>query len=114
MHLQNFFYPCRTDIEQIDLCGSSGSEDECPEVELLTSRKKTEETCEASLSSSEEEISYYNGDSSLPVFQKGLKGNSFSVGNIVHHILFTERSNIICSTVPTHIQDDVVFMVDNS
>ena len=114
--LKKSFSNCRANIEQIDLCGHSGSEDECPKeepVELLDLNIKTEETSGES-NSSEEEISYYNGDSSLPVFQKGLKGNSFSAVNIVHHILFTENSDIICSVVPTHIQDDVVFMVDNS
>ena len=32
----------------------------------------------------------------------------------MHHILFPENHDIICSVVPTHIQDDVVFTMDNS
>ena len=123
MYLQNIFHLCRTDIAQIDLCGSSGSEEECSAVELSTiSIERTgktyieEDHCSSDEDhcSSDEEISYYNDDLSLPVFQKGLKGKSFSAVDIVSCILFVERSDIICSVVPTQIQDDVVFMVDHS
>ena len=102
-------------LNRLNLCGDSGSKEECPKelVQLLDLNIKTGKTSEES-NSSEEEISYYNGDSSLPVFQIELKGNSFSAVNIVHHVLFIENDEIICTVVPIHIQDDVVFMVDNS
>ena len=75
---------------------------------------KAEETyTEEDHCSSDEEISYCN-DLSLPVFKKGLKGKLFSVVDIICHILFVERSDFICSVVPTHIEDDVVFIEDHS
>ena len=85
LYLQNIFHLCRTDIAQIDLCDTSSSEDEFPAVELsTTSIERTGETyIEEDHCSSDDEISYYNGDLSLPVFQKGLKGKSFSAVDIV-------------------------------
>lgn len=69
---------------------------------------------QSSSSSSDEGIEYYDGNLALPIFKSGLKGNSFSVVDVTQHLLFTERDDVVCSTIPTNIQDDVVFLVDNT
>ena len=63
---------------------------------------------------SDEEIEYYDGNEALPIFKSGWKGNTLTAMAIAEHLLFTDKNDVICSTVPTNIQDDVVFLVDNT
>lgn len=101
----------------IDLCSSS-SDDENPPVQFLSLSlddvKHVESHTQSSSSSSDEGIEYYDGNLALPIFKSGLKGNSLSVVDITQHLLFTDRDDVVCSTIPTNIQDDVVFLVDNT
>lgn len=54
---------------------------------------------------SDEEIEYYDGTEALPIFKSGWKENSTAPH-------FTDKNDVICSTEPTNIQDDVVFLVE--
>ena len=67
-----------------------------------------------SSSSSDEEVEYYGGNVALPIFKTGFNGNSFTALDIAQKLLWTDRSEVICHTVPTDIQDDVVFLVNNA
>lgn len=100
----------------IDLCSSSS--DENPPVQFLSLSlddvKHVESHTQSSSSSSDEGIEYYDGNLTLPIFKSGLKGNSLSVVDITQHLLFTDRDDVVCSMIPTNIQDDVVFLVDNT
>lgn len=100
----------------IDLCSSSS--DENPPVQFLSLSlddvKHVESHTQSSSSSSDEGIEHYDGNLTLPIFKSGLKGNSLSVVDITQHLLFTDRDDVVCSMIPTNIQDDVVFLVDNT
>lgn len=72
-------------------------------------------TCaDSSTSSSDEEIEYYGGNESLPIFKRGLKGNTLTAVDITQHLLFTDKNDVICSVVPTNIQHNAVFLIDNA
>lgn len=63
---------------------------------------------------SDKEIEYYDGNEAPPIFKSGWKGNSLTAVAIAQDLLFTHKNDVICSTVPTNLQDDVVFLVDNT
>ena len=101
----------------IDLCCSS-SDEESPAIQSLSLTsddiQHVKSTQTDSSSSSDEEVEYYGGNVALPIFKTGFKGNSLTALDIAQQLLWTDKSEVICHTVPTNIQDDVVFLVNNA
>lgn len=101
----------------IDLCCSS-SDEESPAIQSLSLTsddiQHVKSTQTDSSSSSDEEVEYYGGNVALPIFKTGFKGNSLTALDIAQQLLWTDKREVICHTVPTNIQDDVVFLVNNA
>ena len=105
------------EFDIIDLCCSS-SDEESPAIQSLSLTsddiQHVKSTQTDSSSSSDEEVEYYGGNVALPIFKTGFKGNSLTALDITQQLLWTDKSEVICHTVPTNIQDDVVFLVNSA